>query len=206
MIYSSAVDNWHRIKLMHSIAKDLYELTRENLFRNMKGDLSEGFYFDANAFLAMQKETCIVEMIMSWCVITLESQVNHAIAATESGDKRAINAIEYPTKSKGARSGLARKLLILSKRDQRAIELISLADELSDIRNEIVHDKPFEFIDRGDGDVDVRFFRDRGDSEGRRYNFENLEEYYKKCQKICGFIDEYYVCHSPMGDRVNFTF
>ena len=209
VIHSSSIDNWHRIKIMHSIASDLYQITRESKFRNRKNDMSEGFYFDAKAFDTMQKESCIVEMIMAWCAITLESQVNHAIAATESDVKKVINAIEYPkgaTPIKGARSELAKKLSILSGFDSAGAALISFANDISDVRNEIVHDKPFELLDRGDGDVEVRHFRRRGNSDGKRYMFEDLCKHYEKCQKICDFIELYYIYDFPVGERVHFKF
>lgn len=209
MIHSSSIDNWHRIKIMHSIANDFYQITRESKFRNRKNDMSEGFYFDVKAFDTMQKESCIVEMIMAWCTITLESQANHAIAATKSDEKKIIDAIEYSkseTPLKGVHFELAKKLQILSGSARVDAALIGIADDISAVRNEIVHDKPFELIDNGDGDVEIRHFRQRGNSDGKRYMFEDLCKHYEKCQKICDFIDSYYIYDFPMGERVHFQF
>ncbi|WP_306548754.1 hypothetical protein [Desulfobulbus sp.] len=209
MIHSSSVDNWQRIKIMHSIANDLHLITRENKFRNIKNNISDDFYFDAIAFETIQKESCIVEMIMAWCVITLESQVNHAIAATESDKEAIIRAIEYSKGSVSMRdshSELAKKLLILARTEHGVAAPVEIADNVSEIRNEIVHDKPVEIVDRDDGDIEIRYFRVRGKSDGKRYRFEDLGVYYEKCQKICDFIELYHVYLSPMGERVHFRF
>lgn len=209
MIHSSAVDNWERIELMHSIAKGYYELTKESPYRRVGNNISEKFCFDSNVFLTVNKESMIVEIIIAWCVITLESQVNHAIAATEADRTTAVTAIEYPhniIKSKFPKSGLAKKISILAKIDPEVIKIATLADELSDMRNLIVHDKPFEIIDHPNGEVSVDYFRQRGDLDGSRYTFDDLKLFYDKCQLICDLIDSYYVYYSPMGDRVHFRF
>jgi hypothetical protein len=205
MIHSSIIDHWNRVKIMHSVAQDFYDLTRASEYRNRKRDMSEGFFFDAKAFEIMQKEVCIVEMIMAWCVITLESQINHALAETIRDKDAATQSIEHPEGSKENFS-LAKKLLILSN-DKSSIEpIIKIANELSLIRNTIIHDKPFDLIDRGEGDVEVQYFQSRGNANGKQYRFEELAEFYKKCQIICDFVDSHFIYDFPNSERVHFHF
>lgn len=208
MIHSGVIDNWMRVEMMHAIAKDYYEKTRDSEFRNYMMNPSDHLFFDLEKYGLMEKESCIVGMVMAWSVITLESLINHAIAETTTDESDAIKAIEFPNNIKltnGARSALAKKLLILSKGHTPRTNLIELADQISDIRNEIVHDKPFAYFDRGDGDIEIRYYRNRGNSDGKQYRYEDLKEFNIHCQEICDFIDSYYVHYSPMGYRVSFN-
>lgn len=207
MIHSGVIDNWMRVEMMHAIAKDYYEKTRDSEFRNYMINPSGHLFFDLEKYGLMEKESCIVGMVIAWSVITLESLINHAIAETTTDESVAIEAIEFPNKIKmanGARSALAKKMLILSKGYISETNLIKLADQISDMRNEIVHDKPFAYFDRGDGDIEIRYYRERGNSDGKQYRYEDLKEFNIHCQEICDFIDSYYVQWAIESVSMNF--
>jgi hypothetical protein len=77
------------------------------------------FPFDVQLFDEMERESCIVGMVMAWSVVALESLVNHAIAETLNNRICAIMVIEYPTQvtdklkmAKCPKSELAKKIFI----------------------------------------------------------------------------------------------
>lgn len=207
MIHSAAYANCERIELMLSMAEELYEKTRESEYRRRKNHNVKGFYFDPIAFETMRKEAHVVEMIMAWCVITLESQINHAIAETEEDRKVAIKKIEYPRQfpiRNKRDSELAMKVHILSNGSAESATISALANKISEIRNSIIHDKPFELIERDD-EVEISNLRERGNPNEKRYRYEDLADYFRKCQTICDFIEQYYT-GDWMGQRVHFKF
>ena len=174
---------------MHSIARDLYASTADTDFRDRITKGGKTFPFDVNAYTTIQNESRIVGMVMAWAVVTLESLANHQLAATLNNKVLATMAIEYPALvtdklklSRSARSELAKKLIILT--DGIPTPVIELADKLADKRNLIVHDKPFRMIDRGDGDIDVDWFRARGDAESPTVRYGDLTAFYKDCDSI----------------------
>jgi hypothetical protein len=153
------------------------------------------FPFDVIEYNTMEKESCIVGMVMAWSVITLESYVNHAIAEKLNNQTSAIMVIEFPRQitdklkiGKSARSELAKKLVILADDDKQNLEYVSIADELSEIRNLIVHDKPFELLEYEDGEVEITHFRSRGDNIESRHRFEHLNDFYRKCDEIMSYV------------------
>lgn len=195
MIHSSIQDNWMRVEIMHSVAQSYYLATNDSDFRERMINRGDLFPFDAVKYNTMEKESCIVGMVMAWSVITLESYVNHAIAERLNNQTSAIMAIEYPRQitdklkiGKSAKSELAKKLIILADGDKQFSEYISVADELSEIRNEIVHDKPFELLEYEDGEVEVTHFRSRGYNSETRHRFEHLSNFYEKCEKIRSYV------------------
>lgn len=137
----------------------------------------------------------MVGMVMAWSVITLESYVNHAIAERLNNQTSAVMAIEFPRQiteklkiGKSAKSELAKKLIILADEDKQNSEYISVADELSEVRNLIVHDKPFELLEYEDGEVEITHFRSRGENSESRHRFEHLSDFYLKCDKIRNYV------------------
>lgn len=180
-----------RVEIMHSVAQSYYEATHDSDFRERMTNHSALFPFYAVQYDAMEKESSIVGMVMAWSVITLESLVNHSLAEVLNNRTSAIMAIEYPRQvtdklkiAKSTRSELAKKLIILSDGNENSNEYLSLADELSDARNQIVHDKPFNYTDYGDGEVDIKHFRSRGEALEKRLKYEDLDEFYGKCDQI----------------------
>ena len=131
---------------------------------------------------------------MAWAVVTLEALVNHALAEALNNKVLAIMAIEYPGQiiekikiGQSPRSEFAKKIIILSDSAEQNTELIQLADELAETRNLIVHDKPFNFIDSGDGEVEINYYKKRGEDR-IKYRYEELKSFYEKCDKIKKFI------------------
>ena len=168
MIYSGVTDNWDRVRILHDIAKDYYAMTKDSKHRKHQLNQSDEFYFNLEDSMLMDKEACIVGMIIVWSTITIESLVNHAIAETSDNKETAIEAIEHPENLniwKKTGSSLAKKLLILSNGKISDKSILTAADDISNLRNDIVHDKPIEYIDIGKDDVEVHHYRSRGKSE-----------------------------------------
>jgi hypothetical protein len=153
------------------------------------------FPFDAVKYDTMEKESCIVGMVMAWSVITLESIVNHLLAESINNRTAAIMAIEYPGQitdklkiAKSSRSELARKLVILADNDEQGTQCIALADELSETRNLIVHDKPFDLSEFEDGEIEIAHFRSRGNALEKKPRYGDLAEFYEKCDKVKNYM------------------
>jgi len=191
LIHSSIQDNWMRVEIMHSVAHKYYLSTHNSDFRARIIKNGNPMPFDATKYNTMEKESSIVGMVMAWSVITLESFVNHSLAERLNNKTSAIMAIEYPSQitdklkiAKSAKTELAKKLVILADCDKQNLQCISLADELSETRNLIVHDKPFELIDHGDGEVEITHFKSRGDNPVKQHRYEHLRDFYEKCDKV----------------------
>lgn len=208
MIYSSIDDNWMRVEIMHSVARRYYEDTHDSDFRKRIINRSEMFPFYGLKYEKIQKESCIVGMVMTWSVVTIESLVNHCIAETINDATYAKMAIDYPKRitnkfniPKSIRSELSKKIAILSDDYKNNREILSLADKLSDIRNRIVHDKPFNLIDYGDGEVEMINFNSRNySSEKTCTMYENLGDFYKNCDHLKNYL------HSIVSSRSSIEF
>lgn len=177
---------------MHSIALELYKSTEGSDFRNrtINRTIDNFFPFDAVAYDAMAKESCIVSMVMAWSVVALESVVNLGLAENIQFKRDAVKAIEYPKKvlkKTKYKSDLAVKLIILSDSTISISEVFDLAEEVSDIRNVIVHDKPFDMVNDDSGDVEVDYFKCRG-KEPKIYRYENLHPFFCSCDQIYRYI------------------
>ncbi|MDD3814107.1 MAG: hypothetical protein PHZ02_05625 [Desulfocapsaceae bacterium] len=212
MIYSSIQDNWMRVEIMHSVAQSYYESTHDSDFRERIINRGAPFPFDALQFDTMEKESCIVGMVMAWCVVTLESLVNHSLADIMNNRTAAIVAIEYPGQITNKlrnlpkmSSDLSKKLFILSDSDENNSHILSLADELSDTRNLVVHDKPFNYTDLGDGEVALEHYRARGDSSKKIPRYEDLDDFYEKCEQIKSYIFSIIKSDAVGIDVISFT-
>ncbi len=190
LVHSSINDNWLRLSLMHSIARNFYATTEGTDFRNRISGRGNVFPFDANAYDEMTNESAIVGMVMAWAVVTLESLANHQLAEVLNNRILATMAIEYPAQvtdkikaSRCARSELAKKLIILTDAGV-PVSTIKLADTLVDIRNSIVHDKPFRLSSCEDGDVNIEWYRARDDAGSRFVRYEELTAFYKDCETV----------------------
>lgn len=191
MIHSSVKDNWTRLEIIHSVAREYFNFTADSDFRQRMNNRGNLFPFHVSEFEQMEKESCLVGMVMVWSVVTLESLVNHALAVTFNDKDSAIEAIEYPknainrlkikTKSK---SELAKKITILASAKGTKCSVLELADNLADTRNSIVHDKPFSLFENGE----IEHFRNRGESEGGRFKFEQLGDFFEVCDNVKDFI------------------
>ncbi|MDE2422370.1 MAG: hypothetical protein KGO49_14465 [Gammaproteobacteria bacterium] len=211
MIHSSVMDNWMQVKIMHSIAKDYYEKTIDTEYRHLPRH-SLGFYaFDLEKAELMEKECCVVGMVIVWSIVTLESLINHVIAEVINNRLLAVLAIEFPGNvtdkvggDKTPRSDLAKKIRILNQGAVEDKKIIELANSLSKIRNEIVHDKPFSFNNLEDGEFSIEYFNSRDDGDRKRYNYDDLSDFYKKCEELTIYIDKFYKVTSFSGEHVDF--
>lgn len=210
MIHSSVMDNWMRVKLMHSLASEFYERTRGGKYREYYKSPKDVFFFDVEDYQNIDKERCVVSMLMCWSVITLEALVNHAIAETLKHKLSAVLSIEFPgqivdkiKKGKNPKSELAKKLIILSD-DNAQSSLLDLADSMSNLRNSVVHDKPYEIKD-DEGDVKIDHFRSRGEADFSRYTYDDLKDFYKDCSVIVEFINGYFEYTAIDGESVDFA-
>ena len=79
-----------------------------------------------------------------------------------------------------------------------------MADELSDARNLIVHDKPFDYTDLGDGEVVLEHYRARGDSSEKKPNTKILDAFDEKCDQIKNFIFSI-IKPDAVGINISFT-
>jgi hypothetical protein len=154
-------------------------------------------------------ESQIVGMLIAWSVITLESLVNHALAENINNRASAVMAIEYPAKvadtlkiSRAARSELAKKVIILSNFSEMDSEIVQLCDELADTRNIVIHDKPFECIDRDSGDVEINHVRSRG--ELKTFRYDDLAPFFQKCDRLVGCIASMHLFVPFEGKEINF--
>lgn len=195
MLYSGVHENWVRLTIMHSIAHDYYKKTETHDMRE-KGCISEDgkLNLDVNAHLSMEKESYIVGMVIAWSAITLESYVNHALAQVINHKLSAIHAIESPDKFKlkppsgiNPQSELSKKLMILSDGADVPREILKFTEEISNSRNSIIHDKPFELSHDHEGNIEFDSFRSRG-QPAKTYYMEDLDDFFPKCQKIADFI------------------
>lgn len=191
MIYSSVNDNWARVSIMHRVALDYYNSTKDSDFRKRSENNGAVFPFDTVAFGDMQNERHLVGMVMAWSVITLESMVNHTLAETFSDRDEIISMIEFPRRyadSKNIKdlgnSELAKKIGILFNGRIPGRGVGNLADKISEARNIIVHDKPFEMIDHGDGDIEIDYLRKRGNKVLESIDFNSLPPFYRDCDAI----------------------
>ena len=197
---------------MHSIAKSYYEKTLDSEYGQHPRH-SFGFYaFDLDKAKWMGKECCVVGMVIVWSVITLESLINHVIAEVINNRLLAVLAIEFPGNitdkvggDKTPKSDLAKKIRILNQGNIDDKKMIELANNLSRIRNEIVHDKPFSLIDLGgDAGLIIEHFKSRDDGGSKRYNYDDLPDFYRKCEELRIYIDKFYEVTSFSGEQVDF--
>lgn len=187
MIYSGVDDNWLRVELVHSLAVRFANETEGKDCIEFKPE--GGFFFDARLYDTIQKESKTVEMVAVWCVVTLEALANQALAETISCVESAKKAIEYPRqyhKSKAA-SDLGVKLEILRCEGVEIGRVLQIANRLCELRNHIVHDKPFDYTDLG-GDVQIEYFRLRGQEREKQLRYVDLFDIFNLCDEIMTFL------------------
>jgi len=179
------------VEIMHSIAENYYLLSCEGIDTNEDKDI----FFNCKQYDIDQKESCAVGMIKVWCVITLESMINHAIAHIIEDKEKAIRAIEFPKNFlkkelsfRSKKSELSCKIVILNNGFDGIEKLVEYAECLSSERNLIVHDKPLEFTQYEDGDFEIENFAIRGLNCEVSTKFLDLNDFYQKCDIIKNFM------------------
>jgi hypothetical protein len=150
-------------------------------------------------------------MIKAWCVVTLESLANHAIAENINNKMVAITAIEFPNNiiqqfkfPYKPKSELSKKIIILNSGLEGIEELVKTADYLTDTRNLIVHDKPYEYNELDEGNCEIYEFRNRGNQDQEHHKFSNLKEFYQKCDKIAQFLTQRIEITHMFSGNMNF--
>ncbi len=195
MVLSAVSDNWARVKIVHAVARGFLSETLGSEFRRRTLSKGDVFPFDVSAHGSMGEESQIVGILMAWSVITLESLVNQSLAEAINNKACAVMAIEYPSQmteklkiARSARSELAKKLVILSNTFEPDNEMLKLCDELVDVRNTVVHDKPFDYIDIGAGDVKITYYRSRGEGREEMVSYDSLISFFRKCDRLVDYI------------------
>lgn len=213
MIHSAIEDNWMRVKIMHSAAYAVYLETCRSDYRERKLNGGDIFPFNAVEYETIKKESSMVGMVMAWSVVFLECIVNHALAEKLSDDSIIIDAIESPKRKtknckalKNIHVGLVHKLAILSNNLEVNQNIVDVVCELSSIRNRVVHDKPFELVDHGEGRVEITNFLKRGDGEFKRYVYDDLKHFFKKCDEIKRYITNQVAVYDTCVDIENISF
>lgn len=215
MIHSAINDNWKRVEMMHSVVRSLYLKTYDSDFRERSLSNSDPFPFDTEMFGVMNEESCMVGMAMVWSVVFLESLANHALAEKINNKLTAITAIEFPqkiivsfTKLKSCQSDLSKKLMILlgdpESIDTQHKKIAEKADKISKIRNGVVHDKPFEMIDLGEGEVKITDYKTRDENKHRYSHFNDLKDFYSDCEQVKNYIAN--ICSDTDSDFVEYSF
>lgn len=217
MIHSSTKDNWTRLEYLYSIARQLYDSTKNSEFRDAQNAVGEPLKFCPETQTLVQQESCMVGMIQVWAVVTLESLANHAIAESFNNRTAAIIAIEYPDRVvkdfKGVKgqSELGKKIAILQDdlgkiyRDggveERDVSAITMADDLSTIRNTVIHDKPFDYqTDNWEGDIEIKYYGNRIE-ETPSARYQHLSEFFSNCDKVRESIKANSGHECPLGGR-----
>lgn len=172
MIYSAAAENFLRVKIMFGIVEDLHQ-ERKSIEAQRDPDAKGNLLFlEMDTFDIRQSERAMVEAIIAFTVITLESLVNQALAEKITDVALACLAIEYPRKILEKTHnelkdvpGLYQKLAILVDLELVPENIAQSAKDLATARNQIVHDKPFYMETDHEGEVTYLPFKIRGKGE-----------------------------------------
>jgi len=196
MIYSAAEKNFLRVKLMYGIAESLHREKKDIEARRdpeSRGSLS---HLELDTFEFGQREQAILEAIIAFTVIALESLTNQALAEKINNVSLACLAIEYPrhilekthTKLKDAPE-LLQKLIILADQEKVPEDIAESVRNLVTIRNQVVHDKPFYLSTDHEGEVAYLPFNIRGkDEDNPPLRLEDVFALLKQADLVIEFI------------------
>ena len=59
---------------------------------------------------------------------------------------------------------------------------------LSVIFFDLVHDKPLHYVDLGDGDIEINYYRSRGIIDYKTLQYDALVSFFEKCDRIMDHI------------------
>lgn len=209
MIYSDFDDNWKSVILLSGLANMKFQETkpfpREKTIRSGDKEFPcPNFeYFDE-----YEEESRLTRMTMVWSLITIESLVNHVVADCLNNKIVAINVIENPKniidsiilKSEVKkeelskfRSELVKKLIILNQEifiSSESIAVFKAAQEISDLRNAIVHNKPVSMMELQDGGFEVFEYTKFNDRKVgiAKLSYKDLEGFFEKCDLLLSFL------------------
>ena len=72
----------------------------------------------------------------------------------------------------------------MSRGDVNVSGVVAKANELCDLRNIIVHDKPFNYICYQDGEVEIDYFSSKGAPLDRQLTYNELSNVYRLSDEI----------------------
>lgn len=159
--HSAINDNIERLEFLFAEYTKLHE-TRPEAYKPGRIPETIGkINFCVHDYLHSKRERILLELLLVWAVISLESLVNHVIAEAFPNNICSIFIIENPKKmtetskyGKRFNSELQHKLLIVGDDSDEALQIASSLSRLISLRNTIVHDKPFK-LNQLDDDVEV---------------------------------------------------
>lgn len=210
MIYSDFEDNWKSVILLSELANMKFQETkpfpREKIMRS--GNNIEFTCSNLKYYYEYTEESRLTRMTMVWSLIAIESLVNHVIADCLDNKVVAISVIENPNNIISSislkcedkkedlsrlKSELVKKLMILNQQkvvDGEMMAVFKAAQEISDLRNAIVHNKPISIIDFQDGDVEVFEYTKYSDRkvEVSRLKYVDLKVFFEKCDLVLSFL------------------
>lgn len=194
MLLSAVNENWQRVELMHSLVYQYFDETEGSDFRNRIIKNENIFPYSLSKVKSMEKESILIGMVMAWAVVAIESLVNHALAEKLDTRELAVKAINNPRKVLQALqlghvpdSKLGTKIMVLKKEYDN--DIIDLADKLSKIRNQIIHDKPFDYFEN-DGEVTTKSYKASAEEESIIYRYEDLKDFFISCDTIKEYIEK----------------
>lgn len=177
---------------MYSVVYEYFKLTKESDFRKRIVNNESIFPYSVSDYNNMSKESSLVDMIIVWGVVALESLINYALAELQDDFELAKKSINNPNGvlrdlsiSPIPKSKLATKIVAL-KRDPADI-IIGLADELSSTRNKIIHDKPIDYEMYDDEEV-ITSYSNSETEYLPSFRHEDLNEFFNKCDEIKNYI------------------
>lgn len=193
MLYSNVEKSWLRVELMYITVNEYFSLTKNSDFRKRRIKGESFFPYSVSDYQNMNKESSLVEITMVSGVIALESLINYGLAELQDDfelSKKSINNPNKILKERGVslipQSKLAKKILILKKNPNHPI--IKLTDILSDNRNKITHDKPFDFSVYERKEV-TKHYND-SNTYCKSYQYEDLKDFFIECDKVKTYIIE----------------
>lgn len=193
MIYSGYENNWRRLNALCVMTRSVYRTTEGSDFRSRIINHGELLPFDPVGFDTMEDERCLAELVAAWAVITLDSLVNLALAVSIESSEEIVQAIDLGKArdcgieiSSAAKSEISKKLSILAIKcsADECEEILELCNELGFLRNDIVHDKPWELSDRGEEGVVITEYPWRYPRRNDVLHVENLLEVLGKCDRV----------------------
>ena len=191
MLHSNVEKNWLRVELMYSVIHEYFNLTKDSDFRKRIINNENIFPYNLSDSQNMNKESSLVDMVIVWGVVALESLVNYALAELQNDFELSKKSINNPNKvlkdrnvSPIPESKLATKIVIL-KNDPNDL-IIALADKLSNNRNKIIHDKPIDYEMYDDDEVITHY--GSTNTYFPSYRYEDLKDFFSQCDEIKNYI------------------
>jgi hypothetical protein len=179
---------------MYSVVYEFFSETEGSDFRDRIVNNKGVFPYNLSQAQSMQKESSLVGMVMAWSVVAIESLINHALAEKLDTRELAVKAINDTNKEFNKlsfdfnpKSKLGKKIMILDS--EHNSEIVNLAEIISDARNMIMHDKPYDYYEN-DGDIETTAYRASSGVTDIVYRYEDLKDFFDNCDAIKNYIEE----------------